>query len=58
MGTEQLMHAAWQLESDELADLLPQLPSHVVPDLLASLEHEDREQAEFLQFLQRLGRGR
>jgi magnesium transporter len=44
MGTEQLMHAAWQLESDELADLLPQLPSHVVPDLLASLEHEDREQ--------------
>lgn len=44
MGRDQLMRAAWQLESDELADLLPQLPSHIIPDLLASLEHEDREQ--------------
>ena len=30
--------------SDELADLLPQLPSHVIPELMASLEHRDREQ--------------
>lgn len=44
MGREDVMRAAWQLETDELADLLPQLPSHIIPELMESLEHLDREQ--------------
>lgn len=44
MGKDQVIRAAWQLETDELADLLPQLPSHVIPELMESLEHVDRQQ--------------
>jgi len=44
MGRGEIVRATRHLDSDELADLLPQLPSHVIPDVLASLDSEDRDE--------------
>jgi magnesium transporter len=44
MDREELVDAAEQLETDEIADLVPDLPKDVVPELLGKLDLEDREQ--------------
>ena len=44
MDREELVDAAEQLETDEIADLVPDLPKDVVPELLGKLNLEDRAQ--------------
>jgi magnesium transporter len=44
MDRAELVDAAEQLETDEIADLVPDLPQDVVPELLEKLNLEDRAQ--------------
>lgn len=44
MSREELREAAEQLDTDELADLAPDLPQHVMRDVFKSLSIEEREQ--------------
>ena len=44
METKELVAAAEQLDTDELADLAPDLPQEVMQDVYLSLDHEEREQ--------------
>jgi len=44
MSREELREAAEQLDTDELADLAPNLPQHVMRDVFKSLSIEEREQ--------------
>jgi magnesium transporter len=44
MEPEELVAAAEQLDADELADLVPDLPEDVVEDVFQSLSTEEREQ--------------
>jgi magnesium transporter len=43
---EELVHVAENLDSDDIADLVPDLPGHVVPRLLQRLDTADRTQVE------------
>ncbi|MCE9633941.1 MAG: magnesium transporter [Methylophilales bacterium] len=43
MDTEELLAAAEQLETDEIADLAPDLPKDVFQELLESLDSQNRE---------------
>lgn len=45
MDKGEILNAARELDGDDVAELVPHLPSHLVPELLGSLEAEDREQA-------------
>lgn len=44
MSREELRVAAEQLDTDEIADLAPDLPQHVIRDVFKSLPIEEREQ--------------
>ncbi len=44
MSREELREAAEQLDTDEIADLAPDLPHHVIRDVFKSLPIEEREQ--------------
>ena len=44
MDTRELVAAAEQLDTDEIADLVPDLPQEVVDDVLHSMSVEEREQ--------------
>lgn len=44
MDEHELVRAAGTLPSDEIADLVPNLPKDIVPRLLDSLAHKNREQ--------------
>jgi len=44
MDTEELVAATEQLDTDEIADLAPDLPSNVMRDVFRSLSMEEREQ--------------
>lgn len=44
MDREELVAAAEQLDADELADLAPDLPKHVMEDVYLGLDAEEREQ--------------
>ncbi len=44
MNREELRAAAEQLDTDEIADLAPDLPQHVMRDVFKSLSIEEREQ--------------
>jgi magnesium transporter len=44
MSREELREAAEQLDTDEIADLAPDLPQHVIRDVFKSLPIEEREQ--------------
>ena len=44
MSRDELREAAEQLDTDELADLAPDLPQHVMRDVFKSLSIEEREQ--------------
>jgi magnesium transporter len=44
MSSDELREAAGQLDTDEIADLAPDLPQAVIRDLFMSLPIEDREQ--------------
>jgi magnesium transporter len=44
MEPKELVAAAEQLDTDELADLAPDLPQEVMQDVYLSLDHEEREQ--------------
>lgn len=44
MSREELREAAEQLDADEIADLAPDLPQHVMRDVFKSLSIEEREQ--------------
>ena len=44
MSREELREAAEQLDTDEIADLAPDLPQHVMRDVFKSLSIEEREQ--------------
>jgi magnesium transporter len=46
MPAEELVDAAEGLDSDDIADLVPDLPGHVVPRLLQRLNTEDRTQVQ------------
>ncbi len=46
MDRGEIMDAARQLDSDDIADLVPHLPSDLVPELLSSLSREDRDQVQ------------
>ena len=46
MDRGEIVQAAEGLDSDEIADLVPDLPSEVVPELLRRLERRDREQVQ------------
>ncbi|MCU0766984.1 MAG: magnesium transporter [Gammaproteobacteria bacterium] len=46
MDRAELVDAAEQLESDEIADLVPDLPKDVVPELMGKLDLEDRAQVQ------------
>jgi magnesium transporter len=43
MNAEELLTATEQLDTDEIADLAPDLPEEVMQDLLASLDAQNRE---------------
>jgi len=43
MATEQLVAATETLETDDLADILPEMPQEVIQELLLTLEQQDRE---------------
>ena len=44
MSRDELREAAEQLDTDEIADLAPDLPQHVMRDVFKSLSTEEREQ--------------
>lgn len=44
MDQHELVAAAEQLDADELADLAPDLPRHVVYEVMGSLDEEERQQ--------------
>ncbi len=44
MSRDELREAAEQLDTDEIADLAPDLPHHVIRDVFKSLPMEEREQ--------------
>jgi len=44
MNREELSAAAGQLDTDEIADLAPDLPQNVMRDVFKSLSIEEREQ--------------
>src|SRR5258706_2937281 len=44
MGTQELVAATGQLDTDEIADLAPDLPREVMQDVFRSLSVEEREQ--------------
>jgi magnesium transporter len=44
MSRDELREAAEQLDTDEIADLAPDLPQHVIRDVFKSLPIEEREQ--------------
>ncbi|MEE8327409.1 MAG: magnesium transporter, partial [Nitrosomonadaceae bacterium] len=44
MDSSELVAATGQLDADEIADLAPDLPSHVLDDLFQTLPTEEREQ--------------
>ena len=44
MDREELVAAAESLDADELADLAPDLPQHVVHEVIGSLDSKEREQ--------------
>jgi magnesium transporter len=44
MDTEELLAATGQLDTDEIADLAPDLPQEVIADVFRSLSLEEREQ--------------
>jgi magnesium transporter len=44
MNPEEIKAAAETLDADELADLAPDLPPEIMQDVIASLDHEEREQ--------------
>jgi magnesium transporter len=46
MPAEELVDVAERLDSDDIADLVPDLPGHVVPRLLQRLNTEDRTQVQ------------
>ena len=46
MPAQELVDAAEHLDSDDIADLVPDLPGHVVPRLLQCLNHVDRTRVE------------
>ncbi|MFC4160365.1 magnesium transporter [Chitinimonas lacunae] len=46
MDREEILAAAGQLDTDELADLAPDLPQNVMSELIGSLEEEERAQLE------------
>ena len=46
LPAQDLVDAAEHLDSDDIADLVPDLPGHVVPRLLQRLNHENRTQVE------------
>ncbi|QJD29014.1 magnesium transporter [Methylococcus geothermalis] len=46
MDREELLHATEQLDTDEIADLAPDLPEEVMQDLLKSLNDQTRAQLE------------
>ena len=48
MDTEQLVAVTGQLESDDLADILQNLPETVVTEVLASMKAQDRSRVESL----------
>ena len=45
MDKGEILNAARELDGDDVAELVPQLPSHLVPDLLGSLDPEDQAEA-------------
>lgn len=46
MDSGEILSAAGHLDSDDIAELVPDLPQQLVPDLLASLEHQERERVQ------------
>lgn len=46
MDRGEILSAAGHLDSDDIAELVPDLPQQVVPELLATLEHQDRERVQ------------
>lgn len=46
MDDHELIEATEHLETDEIADLVPDLPDEVVPSLMQSLPHDERNQLE------------
>ncbi|MET0091127.1 MAG: magnesium transporter [Candidatus Thiodiazotropha sp.] len=46
MDRGEILKAAVHLDSDDIAELVPDLPQQMVPELLASLEHQDRERVQ------------
>lgn len=46
MDTEQLLHAADELDTDDFADLLQQLPEAISQELLSSMDSADRDRVE------------
>jgi magnesium transporter len=46
MPAQELVHAAERLDSDDIADLVPDFPGHVVQGLLQRLNQENRTQVE------------
>jgi len=43
MQAEQLVAATETLDTDDLADILPEMPQPVIQELLLTMEHQDRE---------------
>ncbi|MFO7602946.1 MAG: magnesium transporter [Gammaproteobacteria bacterium] len=43
MDAGQLVAATETLDTDDLADILPEMPQHVIQELLLTMEHQDRE---------------
>ena len=43
MQAEQLVAATESLDTDDLADILPEMPQPVIQELLLTMEHQDRE---------------
>jgi len=46
MDRGEILKAAGHLDSDDIAELVPDLPPQLVPDLLDTLEHRDRERVQ------------
>ena len=46
MDLGEILSAAGHLDGDDIAELAPDLPQQLVPDLLASLEHQARERVQ------------
>ncbi|MEJ2452889.1 MAG: magnesium transporter [Candidatus Thiodiazotropha sp.] len=46
MDSGEILRAAGHMDSDDIAELVPDLPQQLVPDLLASLEHQERERVQ------------